>query len=609
MKSIIYAILLCLFATGELYAQSHIKYEISFKNAVHHEAEIAVEYDDVVMDTLSVRMSRTSPGRYAIHEFAKNVYAFKAVDGDGNKLKVSRPDPYQWDITGHSGIVKIYYTLFANHGDGTYAQIDETHAHLNIPATFIYAPSLEDRPVKIKFDPRNDLGWKVATQLKLLNENEYYAPNLDYFMDSPVEISNHRIRTFKTRSGNKEYDINFVLHQSDGYEGFDAYFEKVKKIVETEMEIFGALPDFDYGSYYFLACYMTNVDGDGMEHRNSTILTSQASLSNGGDRQNIGTVAHEFFHAWNVERIRPASLEPFDYTEANISGELWFAEGFTSYYTYLTLCRTGIMSKEYYASSLSGPLGSVWNSPGRKYFNPVEMSYQAPFVDAATSVDQVNRENTFISYYTYGNVLGLALDLSLRNLETDKSLDGFMRLVWRTYGKNELPYTLENLQDALTSYTDKSFSDEFFNTYIFGSAMPDYQSLLASVGIGFSELYEDRPVLGAQIQQIDNKWLISSNPTQGASLYNASLSKGDKIVSIDGRLTNNKLKPDVLLNLYKPGESVKVVFNRYGLQKETELTFTKNLSFKTYLIEDPSEKIRQRQNLWLDNTSGKGSSD
>ena len=375
------------------------------------------------------------------------------------------------------------------------------------------------------------------------------------------------------------------------------------------MQIFGDLPDFDYGSYYFLACYMTNVDGDGMEHRNSTVLTDQASLSNGGDRQNIGTVAHEFFHAWNVERIRPASLEPFDYTEANMSGELWFAEGFTSYYTYLTLCRTGIISKKYYASSLSGPLGSVWNSPGRKYFNPVEMSYQAPFVDAATSVDQVNRENTFISYYTYGNVLGLALDLSLRNLETDKSLDGFMRLVWHTYGKNELPYTLKNLQDALTSYAGKSFSDEFFNTCIYGSSMPDYQSLLASVGIGFSELYEDRPSLGAQIQQIDNKWLISSNPTQGASLYNAGLSKGDKIVSIDGKLTNNKLKPDVLLNVYKPGESVKVVFNRYGLQKETELTFTKNLSFKTYLTEDPSEKIRQRQNLWLGNISGKGSSD
>ena len=609
MKSIIYVIVVCLFTTAKFYAQSDIKYEISFKNAVHHEGEISVEYSNIDKDTLSVRMSRTSPGRYAIHEFAKNVYSFKAVDEDGNELKVTRPNPYQWDVTGHRGVIKIFYTLFANHGDGTYAQIDETHAHLNIPATFVYAPSLENQPVHIKFHPRKDLSWKIATQLKPLGENEYYAPNLDYFMDSPVEISNHQIRSFKAGSGDKEYRINFVLHQSDGYEGFDAYFENVKKIVETQMEVFGALPDFDYGSYYFLACYMPNVDGDGMEHRNSTVLTDLNSLSNGGDKENIGTVAHEFFHAWNVERIRPASLEPFDYTEANMSGELWFAEGFTSYYTYLTLCRTGLMSKEYYASNLSVALGYVWNSPGRKYFNPIEMSYQAPFVDAATAVDQVNRENTFISYYTYGNVLGLALDLSLRNLDTDKSLDGYMRLVWQNYGKNEIPYTLKNLQETLSSYADRSFSDDFFNTYIYGSSMPDYQSLLASVGIGFSEPYKEKPDFGAQIQNIDNKWLISSNPRQGTSLYNAGLSKGDKIVSIDGKLTNNKLKPNGFLAPYKAGDSVKVVFNRFGQQKETELTLSGNLSFKTYLIEDLSKEIQQRQNLWLGNTSKKDSAE
>ena len=603
MKSIIYAIIVCMFTTGKLYPQSTIKYEISFKNAVHHEGEISVEYNSVDMDTLSVRMSRTSPGRYAIHEFAKNVYGFRAFDEEGNELKVTRPNPYQWDITGHRGIVKIFYTLFANHGDGTYAQIDETHAHLNIPATFMYAPSFEKNPVQIKFHPRKDLNWKIATQLKPLIENEYYAPNLDYFMDSPVEISNHQIRSFKVNSGAKQYDINFVLHQADGYEGFDAYFEKVKKIVENEMQVFGELPDFDYGSYYFLACYMTNVDGDGMEHRNSTILTDLNSLSKGGDNENIGTVAHEFFHAWNVERIRPASLEPFDYTEANMSGELWFAEGFTSYYTNLTLCRTQIISKEYYVSSLSKALGSVWNSPGRNYFNPVEMSYQAPFVDAATSVDQVNRENSYISYYTYGNVLGLALDLSLRNLERDKSLDGFMRLVWQTYGKIETPYTLKNLQDTLTAYVDASFSNDFFNKYIYRSSMPDYKSLLATVGIGFSNQYKDRPSLGASIQNTDNKWLISSNPQQSTSLYKAGLTKGDKIISIDGKLTNNRIKPDDFLNVYKSGDSVKVVFNRFGTLKETEMTLIRNLSFKTYLMEDTSKEVRQNQDSWLGNKS------
>lgn len=601
MKSIIYIITVCLFLTGNVFPQSNIQYEISFKNAVHHEAQVSVEYKNIDIDTLSVRMSRTSPGRYAIHEFAKNVYGFKAFDDKGNELSVTRPNPYQWDISGHQGIVKITYTLFANHGDGTYSQVDETHAHLNIPATFLYAPAFRKSPVQIKLHPRKDLNWKIATQLKLLTENEYYAPDLDYFMDSPIEISDHQLRSFKISSNNKDYDIKFVLHQTHGYEGFDVYFENVKKIIKSEIEVFGALPDFDFGSYTFLACYAANVDGDGMEHRNSTILTDLNPLNKGGSQENIGTVAHEFFHAWNVERIRPASLEPFDYTEANMSGELWFAEGFTSYYTNLSLCRAGILSREAYATSLSKNLNAVWNSPGLNYFNPVEMSYQAPFVDAATSVDQVNWENTFVSYYSYGNVLGLALDLSLRNLDGNKTLDGFMKLVWQTHGENEVPYTLKDLENKLAAYVDNSFSEQFFNRYIYGSDMPDYKSLLASVGIDFSLHYEDGPYFGATLENKNNKWLIGSNPRQNSSLYNAGFSKGDEIISIDGKLTNNKIKPNEFLKAYKVGETVKVVYNRFENQHEAEITFVRDPAFKTALMEETSKEIRQRQNAWLKN--------
>ena len=211
MKTVSYIFIICLFATGNLLSQSKIKYEISFKNAVHHEAQISVAYQNIETDTLSLRMSRSSPGRYAIHEFAKNVYAFKAFDEKGNVLQVHRPNPYQWDISGHQGNVNITYTLFANHGDGTYSQIDETHAHLNIPATFMYAPALRKNPIYINVFPRKDLNWKVATQLKTLNNNEYFAPHMDYFMDSPIEISDHQAISFKISVEDVTYDINFVL--------------------------------------------------------------------------------------------------------------------------------------------------------------------------------------------------------------------------------------------------------------------------------------------------------------------------------------------------------------------------------------------------------------
>ena len=424
MKTYYFAVLFSISILG--FAQTNT-YEISFENAVHHEAQIKATFTNLTSDTIAVRMSRTSPGRYAIHEFAKNVYSFNATDSQGNLLKVIRPNPYEWQIVGHDQTVHISYTLFANRGGGTYSQVDETHAHLNIPATFMYVPELSDRKINIRFQAREDLNWKIATQLPKEADNSYTAPNLSYFMDSPTELSNHHLREFEVSSsdGTKQ-KVRLALHHNGSEEETDTYFEQVKKVVLAEKAVFGELPSFDYGTYTFLACYIPNASGDGMEHRNSTILTSTRILASEGMKRNIGTVSHEFFHAWNVERIRPKSLKPFDFEEANMSGELWFAEGFTSYYTNLILCRVGLISPEKYIEGLTGNFNYVWNSPARQFFNPIEMSFQAPFVDAATSVDPVNRENTFISYYSYGSVLGLALDLSLR--QNNLNLDDYMKL-------------------------------------------------------------------------------------------------------------------------------------------------------------------------------------
>lgn len=603
MNSKLFTFVLCFFLILKFQAQAINHFEISFDNAIHHEAQITAVFHDLEDKKFSVRMSRTSPGRYAIHEFAKNVYGFRAEDSRGKKLKVTRHDPYQWDIKGHDGTVKITYTLFANRGDGTYSQIDETHAHLNIPATFIYAPDYQNRPVQVKFHPREDLKWKIATQLKHLEGNLYYAQDLDYFMDSPVEISHHQVKSYKVQSNDQNYTISFALHQAGSYEGFDLYFENVKKIIEQEVAVFGTLPDFDFDAYHFLACYIPNASGDGMEHRNSTILTSTRPLAQGGFENNIGTVAHEFFHAWNVERIRPKTLEPFDYADANLSGELWFAEGFTSYYTYLILCRAGIITKEQFAESLSGVLNYVWNSPARDFFNVVEMSYQATFVDAATSIDPVNRENTFISYYSYGNTLGLALDLSLRNLEDPKNLDDFMKFVWEKYGKDEIPYSLKDLETLLGTYVDPSFSKNFFDTYIYQSNMPDYKSLLSSVGIGFVQNKTEMAHMGALITNHENKWLVDSNPDRKGALYGAGIVKGDRIISIDGKLTNNNLKPESLLKSYQPGDTVKVVYNRFGETRETSMTFVFDPAYETFLEEAPDPKAKKRRQKWLNERS------
>lgn len=599
MRNIFWGILILALMT-DLQAQT-IQYGISFENAVHHEAEITGIFTDLEPGTFSIRMGRSSPGRYAIHEFAKNVYNFKATDNKGKVLQVHRPNPYQWDINGHNGEVRISYTLYADRGDGTYAQIDETHAHLNIPATFMYAPKLSEREIIVDFKVREDLDWKIATQLEKRTETRFKAPNFQYFMDSPVEISNFSVRQFEMAQNGKSQTIEFVLHHNGTEAELDTYFEQVKKIALAQNDVFGELPQFDFGKYTFLACYIPNATGDGMEHRNSTVLTARESLGGNGMRSNIGTVSHEFFHIWNVERIRPKSLEPFNYAEANMSGELWFAEGFTSYYTNLTLCRAGIISPAEYVEGLTGTFNYVWNSPGRQFFNPIEMSYQAPFVDAATSVDAVNRENTFISYYSYGTVLGLALDLSLRQNKLD--LDGYMKLIWQSHGKNETPYTIEDLHQSLIAYAGKELADSFFNNYIYASGMPDFKALFSSVGVTLKQNL-GQPYFGASVTVPDYAMgIIQRNTFIGSPAYKAGLDRGDVITAINAvPLTKGQDFGD-LISKFKVGESVQVDFIRYGVPKSTTVLLMGNPAYTLYLMEKeggkPSKKVLKNRKDWL----------
>ncbi|MFB1000028.1 MAG: hypothetical protein QMC13_07350, partial [Colwellia sp.] len=242
-------------------AKSDTTYQISFENAVHHEARISVTFSEINTQVLTVQMSRTSPGRYALHEFAKNVYNVSAVNSVGEPLEVTRPNPFQWEIANHDGEVTVNYTLFGDRADGTYSQIDRTHAHLNIPATFMWAVGHEQRPVKVEFVPFSSK-WKVATQLKSTkNKYVFTAPNLAYFMDSPTELSDHQVKSWLVNSNGKDYKINLAVHHN----GIDAdlveFARKAKAIVAEQIKVYGELPDFDYGEYTFIACYLPHVNG------------------------------------------------------------------------------------------------------------------------------------------------------------------------------------------------------------------------------------------------------------------------------------------------------------------------------------------------------------
>jgi predicted metalloprotease with PDZ domain len=451
---------------------------------------------------------------------------------------------------------------------------------MNMPATFMWARGLEDAPIRITFH-RFDPDWKIATQLiPTGNPDVFTAPGLAYFLDSPTELSAFTMRDWTVAGNGKTYTIRLALHHDGTEAEADAFAEMAEKVAAEQIAVFGGPPDYEPGTYTFIADYLPYVDGDGMEHRNSTVLTSTRPLATGALR-NLGTVSHEFFHQWNVERIRPRTLEPFDFEAANMSDALWFAEGFTSYYTGLMIRRAGLTDDSTYAESLSGTVSTVVNAPGRRFFSPAEMSQRAPFVDAATSVDPRNLENTFISYYTWGSAIGLALDLTLRSRYDGRTLDGFMRAMWEQYGKPERPYVLDDLQRTLGAYTgDPAFAANFFARFIRGREVADYETLLGEAGFLLRKAHPGRAWLGVSLEERDGEAVVASRALAGSPAYEAGLEEGDVILRFDQVEVTHPAHVEALMQVTPPGTALAITYRQRGRVREATLMLTEDLALE-----------------------------
>lgn len=573
-------------------AQNEISYEVSFPNAIHHEAEIVMHIPSIPNGALKVRMSRSSPGRYATHEFGKNIYNVRAFDTNGKPLQLKQPegDVYLIDKPGKS--VKISYTLYGNWIDGTYAGFDETHAHMNIPATFAWPVGMDNRPRIVHFKYPEKKAWKVATQLKQLGNDKYYAANLQYFMDSPTEISNYKTSSWSAKNPDgKIQTIHLVTHSNDPQEVIDGYGLMVKKVVEEQQAIWGEYPTFDYGNYYFLQDVHPENAGDGMEHRNSTSIVERTDKIAGNEADLLGTFSHEFFHAWNVERLRPKTLEPFDFSHSNISDELWLAEGFTQYYGELSLKRAGFRTLEQAAQTYAGLVNTALNTPGAKFYSPVQASRYAVFADAGVAIDQSNKANIFTSYYTYGASTALALDLRLR-AEFKLSLDDYMRALWKAHGKPEIAYTIPDLEAVLATLTNKSFASEFFRKYIYGTDKNDYTSLLLNAGFVVRKANPGKAWTGInRLQAADGKVSIAGNTLIGSPAYNAGLDVGDILLSIEGSEIKDQKGLADLIGKYQPGTSITVQYLHRGIQKSTTLELAENPYLEVVPIEKTGSEL------------------
>src|SRR5262249_5300581 len=303
------ALLLLISVPAPPFAQAPVSYRLTFPEPSHRSTQGEVSFADLSSDPLELHMSRASPGRYALHEFAKNVFDLEVTDSAGAALAVTHTAPHQWIVTMHPSTVRLTYRVFGDRTDGTYLSIDPAHAHINMPAALVWARGLETRPVNVRFEPPAGSNWRVATQLfPGADAQTFTAPNLQYLMDSPSELSSFALRTFAVPDGSRQPTFRIAIHHEGDEAVLDGFARDVEKIVREERGVYGEFAPYDGGTYTFMADYLPWANGDGMEHRNSTILTSASSLRTNRDGL-LSTVSHEFFHSWNVERIRPKSLE------------------------------------------------------------------------------------------------------------------------------------------------------------------------------------------------------------------------------------------------------------------------------------------------------------
>ena len=563
-----------------------VRYTMAFPNAVHHEAKVTATFAGLPSGPLHVRMARSSPGRYSLHDFAKNVYYVVATDGSNHPLSINRPDPYGWDVTPDTdGTVVFSYTLYGDQTDGTYTGIDQQHAHLNMPAALCYATDLEGRQAEVKFDLPPT--WKVATQLRPgADKNTFSAPNLQYLMDSPVSLGAQQVRSWP--EGDQTIELA-TLYQGTAAE-LDGYAKKVQKVVKEEKAIFGELPTFDFARYTFLANHLSQATPDGMEHRNSTSVTSPLPLKGEDETKNLGIVAHEFFHSWNVERLRPADLEPFDFERVNMSSGLWFAEGFTQYYGRLALRRAKLIEDEDFFDDISRWVNLRQNSPGARYASAIDMSRQAAFTDHAHSSDPMNSVNTNLSYYDQGAGLALVLDLQLRQFHRT-SLDKFMQAMWQQYGKKQTnyapanPYSVKDLQRVLGEVSkDTVFANRFFRLYVYGREQPRFTENLLVAGLAVIPTRALGAALPSQVNFDDNgRCIVAYNTQIGSGLYKAGIDRGDQLMVLDGKDIKSADDLDGVLHKHSPSDVVFVkVKTRGGIERTTQLI----------LAEDPNVQVK-----------------
>jgi predicted metalloprotease with PDZ domain len=577
--------------TSKAAGQVKISYTVTFPEAQAHYADIEMDISGLKQNTLDLKMPVWTPGSYLVREYSKNVEAFSA-EANGKALDAKKIRKNIWRIPVENlSEIKVRYRVYAFEISVRTSFIDVSHGFLSSAGMFMYPDGMLDHPSTIHIIPYKS--WtKVSTSLEMVKGDPFtlHSPNYDILFDSPIEVGNQDIFGFD--AAGVKYEVAMC---GGGNYDKERLKKDIPKIVEQETAIYGENPN----KRYVFIVHNYAKGGGGLEHLSSTVLgaTRNNYSTEAGYQGFLSLVAHEHFHLWNVKRLRPIALGPFDYDRENYTTDLWIAEGFTAYYQDIIIRRTDLYPVDNYLNVLANDINYVANQPGNKIQSLADASYDAWIKYYRPNENSVN---TNISYYNKGSIVAMMLDLEIINDSHSKyCLDDVMKYMYTTYYKTKKRgYTDMEFKKGLEKFSGKSL-DELYKKYVYGLADIDYDKYLGYAGYHLTDELagNNDPNLGV-ITTATNGKITVTNVLRGTAAWIDGVNVNDEITAVDGVKVTDMA---TILNGKKPGDQISIDVLRDGLPLTLPVTLLKKtqVKYKIDSLASPTPQQMDVRKKWL----------
>ncbi len=573
---------------------TNITYELSMPEPYTHYFEVSMKLKDIgkipelnSKDYIDFKMPVWTPGSYLIREYAKNIENVQVFSGE-RALKFEKINKNTWRVYGKNDKITISYKVYSFELSVRNSFLDDSHGYLNGASIFLYVPELKMSPSVLTIKPFKN--WNtISTGLRRISEKDfkYFVPDFDILVDSPIEIGTHKVLTFKTLS----VPHSIALYSNAPLLADEKLtIETFKRVTEAAASVIGEHPCEDYT---FIIHQLPGIGG-GLEHLNSTTCQTSptAYMNESTFKSSMSLIAHEYFHLWNVKRIRPVALGPFDYENENYSHSLWVSEGITSFYEDVILLRAGIYTPEDYIKREQIGISSIENQAGNTVQSVAESSWDAWIKYYRPNE---NSRNSTISYYDKGGVLGALLNLHIiGETKGKKNLDDVFRYLWKEYFKKQnRGFKDEEFQQACELISGKSM-DSFFSKYVWSTDEIDYNAYYQYVGMKLIKEYDTMtPFLGATI--INGK---IANLQRGTAAYDGGLNVNDEILDINGIRTMNV---QAAVADKKVGDKIIIKVKRLGQEFSYNIVLKASpvVKIKLEKIQNPSAEQEELYKKWL----------